>query len=62
MVPGSFGFASAVLAATTTFAPSAAARSAIARPIPRLAPVMKSVFPFNVPMVNPPVRLRMPAV
>jgi len=39
MVPGSFGFSSAVLAATTTFAPSAAARSAIARPIPRLPPL-----------------------
>ena len=33
-----------------------AARSAIAMPMPRLAPVMKSVFPFNVPMANPPVR------
>src|SRR5512141_3020847 len=53
MVPGSFGFGSTVLAAITTLAPSRAARSAIARPIPRLAPVMKSVFPFNVPMVPP---------
>ena len=43
IVPGSLGWGSAVFAATTTLAPSRAARSAIARPMPRLAPVMKSV-------------------
>src|ERR1700722_9136851 len=50
IVPGSLGCASAVLAATTTFAPSRAARSPMALPIPRLAPVMKSVLPFSVDM------------
>jgi hypothetical protein len=43
IVPGSFGWGSAVFAATATFAPSRAARNAIASPMPRLAPVMKSV-------------------
>jgi len=36
-----------VFAAIAMFAPSAAARSAIARPIPRLAPVMNNVRPAN---------------
>ena len=36
MVPFSFGCGSAVLAAIATLAPSRAARSAIARPMPRL--------------------------
>lgn len=47
IVPGSFGWGAFVLAAIATFAPSFAARSAIARPIPRLAPLMKSVLPFK---------------
>lgn len=47
IVPGSFGWGSAVLAAITTLAPSFAAFSAIALPIPRDAPVMKSVRPAN---------------
>src|ERR1700691_2528566 len=47
MVPGSFGFGSAVLAAMTILAPSFAARSAMARPMPRLAPVMNKVFPWS---------------
>src|SRR5258708_4107680 len=47
MVPGSFGCASVVLAAITTLAPSRAARSAIARPMPREPPVMKSVLPLR---------------
>ena len=50
MVPGSFGCGSAVLAAITTFAPSRAARSPMALPMPRLAPVMKSVLPLSVDM------------
>src|ERR1700757_4617476 len=52
MVPGSFGWGSAVLAATAMLAPSRAARSAIARPMPRLAPVMKRVFPDR--LTGPP--------
>ena len=40
----------AVFAAITTFAPSRAARRPIALPIPRLAPVMKSVLPRSVRM------------
>src|SRR5579863_5014232 len=47
-VPASFGCGSAVLAAMAILAPSAAARSAIARPIPRLAPVMNSVLPARL--------------
>ena len=47
-MPGSLGWGSAVFAATATLAPSRAARSAIARPMPRLAPVMNSVLFFNV--------------
>lgn len=47
MVPGSFGCGSAVFAAITIFAPSRAAFKAIALPIPRDAPVMKSVRPAN---------------
>src|ERR1700732_2116854 len=50
MVPGSLGWASVVFAAMTMLAPSRAARSAIARPMPRLAPVMKRVFPARVPV------------
>jgi hypothetical protein len=46
-VPGSFGLGSAVFAAITTLAPSRAARSPIARPIPRLAPVMNRVLPLS---------------
>src|SRR3990170_3400725 len=48
MVPGSFGCGSVVLAATATLAPSRAARSAIARPMPREAPLMKRVLPFRL--------------
>src|SRR6185437_13211841 len=47
MVPSSFGLGSDVLAAMATLAPSFAARLAIANPMPRLAPVMKRVLPFN---------------
>jgi hypothetical protein len=47
MVPGSFGFGSAVFAAIATDAPSAAARRAIARPIPREPPVMKILLPLT---------------
>src|SRR3954454_21083199 len=47
MVPGSFGCGSAVLASSATLAPSRAARRAIARPMPRLAPVMNSVLPAS---------------
>ncbi len=38
----------AVFAAMTTLAPSAATRVAIARPMPRDAPEMKTVFPCSV--------------
>jgi len=43
-VPYSFGCGSEVLAINAMFAPSAAARFAIAKPIPRLAPEMNIVF------------------
>src|SRR3954451_17223591 len=45
MVPESFGCGVSVLAAIAMLAPSRAARSAMARPMPREAPVMKSVLP-----------------
>src|SRR6516165_8538669 len=48
MVPASFGCGSAVLAATAMLAPSRAARSAMASPMPRLAPVMNSVLPARL--------------
>lgn len=47
MVPGSLGWATAVLAAMTMLAPSLAAFRAMALPMPRLPPVMKSVQPAN---------------
>src|SRR5579862_7710535 len=48
MVPCSFGCGSAVFAAMAMLAPSRAARSAIASPMPREAPVMNRVFPASV--------------
>src|SRR5512135_948724 len=57
MVPGSLGWGSAVLAAIAMFAPSAAARTAMARPIPRDAPVMNTVLPASVPGTSPPSEL-----
>src|SRR5262249_49840943 len=53
MVPGRRGSGSAVLATMTMLAPSAAARFAVARPIPRGAPVMKWVLPLRSAMVSP---------
>src|SRR5262245_32058877 len=47
MVPGSFGCGVSVLAAIAMLAPSRAARSAIASPMPREAPVTNSVFPLS---------------
>jgi hypothetical protein len=47
MVPFSRGCGSAVFAAMATLAPSRAARSAIASPMPRLAPEMNSVLPLR---------------
>src|SRR5450432_623717 len=44
MVPGSLGCGVSVLPIAAMFAPSRAALSAMARPIPRLAPVMKRVL------------------
>jgi hypothetical protein len=44
---GSLGLGSFVLAAMAILAPSREARSAMASPIPRLAPVMNSVFPWS---------------
>src|SRR5215469_3127140 len=58
MVPGSFGWGSAVLAAMAMLAPSRAARSAIASPMPRLAPVMNSVLPDRLTAPSPSHRLR----
>src|ERR1019366_8166078 len=48
IVPASLGWGWSVFAAITTLAPSRAARSPIALPIPRLAPVMKSVLPLRL--------------
>src|SRR5271165_4721487 len=45
MVPGNRGCGLAVLAAMAMLAPSLAARSAIAKPIPRLPPVINRVRP-----------------
>src|SRR5579864_3631646 len=50
MVPGSLGCGSVVFAAITTLAPSAAARRAMALPMPRLAPVMNRVLPLRSAM------------
>ena len=50
-VPGSLGWGSAVLAATTTFAPSRAHLTAIASPIPLEAPEMKMVRPARNPVL-----------
>src|SRR5260370_39260368 len=47
MVPLSFGCGSAVFAAIATLAPSAAARSAIASPMPRLPPDTNSGLPLR---------------
>src|SRR5580700_8131191 len=47
-VPSSLGSGSAVLAISATLAPSRAARSAIARPMPRLPPEMNKVLPASV--------------
>src|SRR5258706_4556980 len=47
MVPGNLGWGSVVLAAMATLAPSAAARRAMALPMPREAPVMNKVLPFK---------------
>src|SRR3954452_10784425 len=55
MVPFSFGCGSAVLAAIATLAPSRAARSAMARPMPRLAPEMNRVLPFSDVMARAPL-------
>src|SRR6516162_4981574 len=52
IVPSSFGFGVSVLAAIATLAPSRAARSPIASPMPRDAPVMKRVLPWR-DMVSP---------
>jgi hypothetical protein len=49
-VPSSLGCGSAVLAISATFAPSRAARTAMARPMPRLAPETNSVLPASVPL------------
>src|SRR5216684_410433 len=52
IVPGSLGCGWVVLAAIAILAPSRAARSAIALPMPRLAPVMNRVFPLSVVMLD----------
>src|SRR5208283_1518677 len=48
MVPASLGLGSAVFAAMATLAPSRAALSPIASPMPRDAPVMNRVLPERV--------------
>jgi len=48
IVPGSEGCGSDVLAAIAILAPSRAARSATARPIPREPPLIKMVLPASV--------------
>src|SRR5215472_677628 len=48
IVPGSLGCGLSVLAWITMLAPSRAARNAIARPMPRDAPVMNKVRPLSV--------------
>jgi hypothetical protein len=48
MVPGSFGWGSAVFAAMIILAPSLAERIAIALPIPLVAPLIKIVFPAKL--------------
>ena len=48
IVPGNLGWGSAVLAAITILAPSWAAFKAIHLPMPRLAPVIKSVQPASL--------------
>src|ERR687895_444550 len=55
MVPGSLGWGSAVLAISATRAPSRAARTAIARPIPRLPPDMRMVRPESESMGSEPI-------
>ena len=50
MVPGSLGFGTLDFAAMAMLAPSRAARRAMARPMPREAPVMNRVLPDNVLM------------
>src|ERR687889_334774 len=47
MVPGSFGWGSAVLASSATLAPSAAIRLAIASPMPRLPPDISTTRPVS---------------
>src|SRR5690606_37860171 len=59
MVPASFGCGSAVLAAMAMLAPSSAARLAMARPMPRLAPVMNSVLPLRSAMLFLPLPARL---
>ena len=53
IVPGSLGCGSSVLAAIVTLAPSRAARNAIASPMPRDPPEMKSVLPLSDMLASP---------
>src|ERR1700683_3490393 len=53
MVPGRCLCGSAGLAAMAMLAPSLAALSAMARPMPRLAPVMKRVLPARLMALAP---------
>ena len=57
MVPSSLGCGSTVLAAIATLAPSAAALSAIASPMPREPPVMNRVLPLSDIRVLPSRRV-----
>src|SRR5918992_4177817 len=55
IVPGSLGCGSAVFAISATRAPSRAARTAIASPMPRLPPDMKMVRPESESMGSEPI-------
>jgi hypothetical protein len=54
IVPGKDGCGSDVLAAMAMLAPSQAARSAMARPIPREPPLIKIVLPASVLLIANP--------
>jgi hypothetical protein len=55
IVPESLWCGSDVLPVTTMFARSRAQRSAISRPMPRVAPVMKTVFPLSPDIRKPQI-------
>ena len=60
IVPGRRGSGVSVFAISATFAPSRAARTAIASPIPRLPPDMRMVRPASVPSATARILPRRP--